>query len=641
MLPRICLFLTFITILAATASSQTPSRDLQRESIIWEQLKVIAPETIDDFKAATSAMDSGNYDEAVRLYQAVNKKAPDYDPVMRRLGWALVLQGKVPEGLAFLEKAVAKSRSAENLLALASCLAYPGENKSGTREQKRRAYSLILEAERLPKNGDDADYQALLGELALEFEQVETFRRATEKLVATHQDLMVTHYFSAILAANDEKWLTAEDEIKKAESMGLPHEVAQAFLDSGVHSQASVWRYSIYAAFPVGLWILGLFALFLVGKLMSRQTLRSIERADPNAVTTSSDLSLRKWYRRLIGIGGVYYYISLPFVMVLVVGLAAVVTYASYLSGRLFIKLLIVLWAGALITVYKMIRSLFLKVEKEDPGRSLTHDEAPGLWDLTRKVAETVNTRPVDEIRITPGTDLAVYENGTQREKSRDRARRILILGVGVLNDFDLNGFRAVLAHEYGHFSHRDTAGGEVALRVNADMMKFAYAMILSRQNVWWNLAFHFLRIYHFIYRRLSHGATRLQEVLADRVAAAKYGAQAFEEGLTHIIQKSAEFSVLASREINESASAGRSLQNLYELPVTAKSDIQKEADETLNRKTTEDDTHPSPSDRFRFTRKIVSQSEPPISGMVWDLFTDRIALTAEMTAMIQSNLAG
>jgi hypothetical protein len=60
-----------------------------------------------------------------------------------------------------------------------------------------------------------------------------------------------------------------------------------------------------------------------------------------------------------------------------------------------------------------------------------------------------------------------------------------------------------------------------------------------------------------------------------------------------------------------------------------------------LNRQTSEDDTHPSPNDRFRLTRRIVLQSEPPISGMVWDLFKDRAALTKEMTAMVQTNIAG
>ena len=60
------------------------------------------------------------------------------------------------------------------------------------------------------------------------------------------------------------------------------------------------------------------------------------------------------------------------------------------------------------------------------------------------------------------------------------------------------------------------------------------------------NVAFDFLRIYHFIFRRISHGATRLQEVLADRVAALMYGPVAFEEGLTHVVRQSVESHHLA-----------------------------------------------------------------------------------------------
>jgi Zn-dependent protease with chaperone function len=247
----------------------------------------------------------------------------------------------------------------------------------------------------------------------------------------------------------------------------------------------------------------------------------------------------------------------------------------------------------------------------------------------------------VDEIRITPGTDLAVYERGSLRDRSKDKARRILVLGIGVVNEFDQNGFRAVLAHEYGHFSHRDTAGGDVALRVNDDIMKFARAMVLSRQAVWWNLAFRFLQVYHFIFRRISFGATRLQEVLADRVAALKYGARAFEDGLRHVIRKDAEFRFLALLEINASASASRSLQNLYELKATDNPDIEEQIQEVLTRRTSEDDTHPSPVDRFRLTEKITSQSEPALSGTVWDLFKNKEAITAEMTSLIQQKITG
>ena len=123
-----------------------------------------------------------------------------------------------------------------------------------------------------------------------------------------------------------------------------------------------------------------------------------------------------------------------------------------------------------MVTIVTLVRSLFIKVEDVDPGRSLNYDEAPGLWDLTRTVAATISTRPVDEIRITPGTDLAVYEKGTMRERSQDNAQRVLILGIGVLNDFKQNGFRAVLAHEYGHLTHRDKSRWRRRIRVNNDM---------------------------------------------------------------------------------------------------------------------------------------------------------------------------
>jgi hypothetical protein len=387
--------------------------------------------------------------------------------------------------------------------------------------------------------------------------------------------------------------------------------------------------------------VLGLLFLFLTGKLMSRVTLRSIETEDPNKPTTRSQMTLRQWYRRLINVAGFYYALSMPVVMFLVIAVAASITYGFIMLGRIPIKLVLLLGIGALITIYKMIRSLFSKIEKEDPGRALNVDEAPRLWDLTRNVASTVQTRAIDEIRVTPGTELAVYEKGTFRERSNDKAKRILILGVGCLNGFRLNSFRAVLAHEYGHFTNRDTAGGDVAMRVNDHMMKFAQAMYEGGQAVWWNIAFQFLRVYHFIFRRLSHGATRLQEVLADRVAAMKYGASAFEDGLTHVVNRTAQFNAIATQEINSSLTARRVMQNLYELPAIENADVAEATREALNRETSEDDTHPSPNDRFRFTRRITSQTEPALSGMVWDLFTNREALTSEMTKMVQGNLGG
>jgi hypothetical protein len=77
--------------------------------------------------------------------------------------------------------------------------------------------------------------------------------------------------------------------------------------------------------------------------------------------------------------------------------------------------------------------------------------------------------------------------------------------------------------------------------------LKFYFAMRQAGQATYFNAAFHFLRIYNFIFRRIRHGATRLQEILADRVAAQTYGAPAFQNGLTHVIRRSLEFEAAAN----------------------------------------------------------------------------------------------
>ena len=401
--------------------------------------------------------------------------------------------------------------------------------------------------------------------------------------------------------------------------------------------------YLYYSLYLVVAWLVGLALLFMLGKLFSNFTLRSIEESDPNGATSAKEISLRSRYKRLINVAGVYYYVSLPVVIFLVLAVAGSILYVFFMIGRIPIKLALIVVIGAVVTIYKMIRSLFVKIESEDPGRALKPEEAPGLWALTREVAQAVGTRPIDEIRVTPGCELAVYEKGGFREKLQDRAKRILILGVGALNGMRQNAFRAVLAHEYGHFSHRDTAGGDVALRVDRDMMKFAYAMALAGQAVWWNIAFQFLRVYHFIFRRITHGATRLQEVLADRVAVRNYGAGSFEEGLRHVIRREVEFNRVASKEIQDATEARRDLKNLYHLQVSPETFdqqmIETEINDIITRPTTEDDTHPSPIDRFRLAQRIACDNPPSSNAMVWDLFASRESLTAEMSKLIDDRV--
>jgi tetratricopeptide (TPR) repeat protein len=624
----------FVSIGASAAFGQQNGRDMEKEQAIWQQVQAAAPKALNDFKAATDALDKGNYPEAARLYQQVYKQAPGVDAVNRRLGISLVLIGQIPQGIALLETAVKLKRSPENLSSLGQYLAYPGDDKEGDRAAKERAFALMKEANSLA-DGHDPSYTVLTAQLALGLNKLADFQQATEALVKNYPDLMATHYFNAFRLAMNDNWPEAEKEIKKAGSMGLSVDRVESFLAARPKPSTSVWQYANYAIYPTAAWAAGLLLLFITGKIFSRVTMRFIDTSGADASAGDKQFSFRRLYRALINLAGVYYYVSYPFVLLLVIGVPATLIYGFLLVGQIPIKLVAALGIAALITAYKMIRSLFVRRQSEDPGRSLSQEEAPGLWDLTREVARSIGTRPVDEIRVTSGTELAVYERGSMRERAQDKAHRILILGVGLLNDFRQNSFRAVLAHEYGHLTHRDTAGGDVALRVNHHMSNFAMAMFEARQAVAWNIGFQFLRVYHFIFRRISYGATRLQEMLADKVAVLTYGASAFEEGLRHVIRREIELDDVASGEITDAIKVGRPLRNIYELPPTDEKRIEVKIEEQINRKTSEDNTHPSAADRFRFADRIGSTGQEPIPGFLWDLFIDRESLTNEMSGLV------
>ncbi|MFT3780969.1 MAG: M48 family metalloprotease [Nibricoccus sp.] len=625
-------------LLAHTNIAVARDRDMKREAAHEKKLAEIAPDAVPAFHSATAALDKDNYAEAEALFRIVLTKAPHFDVALRRLGACLVQLGKKEEGLRYCAQAVESNRTADNLTSYAyNLMLSPDPNNA--RANQQYALSLVGEARRLP-DADQRDILGITAQLALQLRDESEFRGAVAALQSQYPDQMGTHYFSAILAAMDEHWMQAEDEILNAEKMGLPHETVQRFLDSGIHSNAFGWRLAARAGWTTVIWIVGLAALFSTGFVLSKMTLKQAGKADVRFTVNPGEHWLRRIYRSVINVAGVYYYISLPIIVVLVIGLAGAIFYAFLSIGRIPIKLMLLLGFGALATVYSLIKSLFVRVKSEDPGRALTREEAEELWKLTDEVARTVNTRPIDEIRITTGTELAVYERGTWRDKMRNKATRILILGVGVLKDFKIDDFRAVLAHEYGHFSNRDTAGGDIALRVQNDMLKFYYAMYEAGQATYYNVAFHFLRLYNFIFRRISHGATRLQEILADRVAAQCYGAAAFEGGLRHVIRRSIEFHRNADIEINASIQAKRPLANLYEWRVENDAPLEKEYEQSINRETTEDDTHPSPKDRFRLVAAVNAPSCAPRSGQVWDLFRDREVLMKEMMAKIEKNVA-
>ncbi|HYN19674.1 MAG TPA: hypothetical protein VE078_01850, partial [Thermoanaerobaculia bacterium] len=160
----------------------------------------------------------------------------------------------------------------------------------------------------------------------------------------------------------------------------------------------------------------------------------------------------------------------------------------------------------------------------------------------------------------------------------------------------------------------------------------------------WYSPAWLFVNGFHRVFMRISQGASRLQEVLADRWATFAYGAKAFERGLLHVIERGVRFSAHANATLGEVVEGRHALANLYTYSpasVPDESEIAAEIKKAIHREPSPYDSHPSPVKRFLWTRALAAagQTSPEDEEEVWTLFRDREALERRLTDMVRVNL--
>jgi Zn-dependent protease with chaperone function len=307
------------------------------------------------------------------------------------------------------------------------------------------------------------------------------------------------------------------------------------------------------------------------------------------------------------------------------------------------VRLALILGVALVYTLVAIVRSLFIRYRAEEPGRPLTRDEAPALWALTATVADRLGTRPVDAIFVTPGAEIAVTERGGLLKELRGKGQRCLIVGLGALPGMTVGQFQAILAHEYGHFSNRDTAGGQMVRQVMISLHNLAYGLAASGQATRINPVWLFVDGFHRIFLRITLGASRLQEILADRYAVLAYGVTDFTAGLTHVVRQGLTFDLQVQQEVGSAHHQRRRLQNLYALPPVPEgrqSVLETRLDEALTRTTSPYDSHPAIKDRLRLVSALDAASQDTGGAEpAWALLGNPELLQQEMTKQVQENI--
>ena len=386
------ILLTFLLAGCAAKSVDAPpkqaSRDPKDEQVLEQQLKGMNPKAVPIYQEATKATDSGNLEEAMKLYQEVLVLAPDFSTAYRRLGYIELSRNNIDKAEELDRKALELEPNSFNQSALALVLVQKDIPKAS-----QEAFDLATSAVESLPDDSQANYALLVS--ALSVNKLDVARTANQRLIKLEPYNPLAHYFAGLLAANDGKWEKAETELLYARDLGLDPKIVQEVLDKGIARNALLIRSIRRGGIATVIWLVGLGVLFAAGTWLSQATMQALNKATPlsNFQIKPEEGRIRSIYRAVIAILSVYFYISIPFVILILLLVVGGAFYIFLLIGTIPIQLSVVLVIMLVVSLFAILRSLFSRINDVPPGRQLKRIDAPELWRLVEEVADKLDTR--------------------------------------------------------------------------------------------------------------------------------------------------------------------------------------------------------------------------------------------------------
>jgi Zn-dependent protease with chaperone function len=210
-------------------------------------------------------------------------------------------------------------------------------------------------------------------------------------------------------------------------------------------------------------------------------------------------------------------------------GFLAAIVYVGVLTGRfVFFTIAFVLaipFVRALVVLFKPRRP---PTGTHLPGWTLAPGEEPRLEAFVAQVAEQVGTRPPDEITLHVHVMAGVQEDA--RLLGLVGGRRRLVLGIPLFDSLDVTQLRAILAHEFTHYTGRHVRSPELSVRMSQALALTALG--LGERSVLGRAIGRFWAVH----RDVIAACLRNEEQAADRAAVRLAGRQGYADALQAMI---------------------------------------------------------------------------------------------------------
>jgi Zn-dependent protease with chaperone function len=355
--------------------------------------------------------------------------------------------------------------------------------------------------------------------------------------------------------------LLSEDLVGKIEAGAAPGLVEYA-----------LWTLGGFIAF-YAVWMLlmaGVGAL-LAGRTRGDRALQLLQTEDELIVggqvaRTRHESSLAKFYVVALFASLILFYVSLPFLIVGLLAGTGLLLYLVFMLPRIPVKLIVIIVVVGLGGAWAVFKSIFARPGKGSFGLPKTLEQCPRIYEVLNEVAQRVDTEPVHEVYLAPGSAIGVHQEGRGPFGIFGVSRRVLTLGVSTLRFLSVGELKSILAHEYAHFSHQDTFYSRFIYQVTLSIQEALQGM--GRTGGWYNYInpfLWFLILYHKAYSLLSAGFSRSREFLADRMAASLYGSDVFTSALTKVCTDGTLFEMTMYDNIANLLKEGKAFVNMYE----------------------------------------------------------------------------
>lgn len=237
---------------------------------------------------------------------------------------------------------------------------------------------------------------------------------------------------------------------------------------------------------------------------------------------------------------------------VMSLGIALALLYLAYATVRSGMRVPVRLLAIQILGAGIILWSIFPRLDRfTAPGIRLTPERAPALFQHVQEIADKTGQKMPEDIFLVFDVNAFVAERGGFLGIG---GRRIMGVGLPLLSGITIPQFKAVVAHEFGHFYGGDTKLRPWVYNTRSAIIRTVRKLSSINQMALIEAPF---RWYATNYLRITHAVSRHQEYTADSLSAKTVGGKHLIEALKSVSGISAVFNNFLHGEYSIALNAG------------------------------------------------------------------------------------